>query len=145
METYVLDKLKKVFSVWLKWGVETTSLCSYGGARSQSCAWQDVLSKTGSNSCTYQTIRRSLSWVCQKKHSPGLWGRNMGVKSAEEETGMSSCLSVDLFSPPGINRAGRRELKAICTYSVASDHMVCSVPCKGRWQLGRRGAAEVSG
>lgn len=121
METYVLDKLKKVFSVWLKCGMETTSLCSYGGARWQSCAWQDVLSKSGSNSCTYQTIRGSLSWVCQKNTAQGCGAGIWGVRSAEEETGMSSCLSVDLFSPPGINRAGRRELKAICTYSVAAE------------------------
>jgi len=81
-----------------------------------------------------------------ENHSPGLWGKNMEmVRTAEEEAGMSSCLLVNLFSPPRINRVRRREIKLICTYSVTSDHIVCSVPSKGRWQLGRPRAAGALG
>lgn len=103
-----------------------------------SCARLEVLYKSESCSCTYQNVRRSLSWVCQKKHRPGCgagkWDR---ARMAAEETGMFFCLSADLFSPPGMNIPEKRELKATHTCSVTSDHMVCSVPCMGAWQFGR--------
>lgn len=114
--------------------------------RSCSCAHLEVLYKSESCQCTYQNIRWSLGWVCQKKHSlfsypcgVGKWDR---VRMAAEETGMFFCLSEDLFSPPGMNIPGKRELKATCTCSVTSDHMVCSVPCMDVWQFGRPQAPE---
>lgn len=146
MEIYVLDKLKKcLLSLAKMWNGNNISLFWQGSevtvlslARHPAHEWVKP-----SYLPSPQTVTKlGLS----ENHSLWLRFSNMGrARTTEEETGMFSCLSVDLFSPPSMNRAGRRELKAICTSSVTSDHMVCSVLCKGRWQLGRHRAAGDSG
>lgn len=78
-----------------------------------------------------------------EKHSLGLWGRNMErMRTTEEETGMSFCLWVDLFSLPGTNRAGRRELKV--NLSLQTIWLVLS-PARGGGSLADLEPQETSG
>lgn len=123
METYVLDKLKKCLKCGMKQHLFT--LMGELGHNVVPCK----MSCPKVRPTLVSTKISDNIWSIRKTQSE-LWGRNMErVRTAEGETGMTPCILVDLFSPPGTSRAERRKLKVICTYSVTLDHMVCSVPC----------------